>query len=272
MSNLLFSKSLKTRFSTSIPSKSSTLHRLQNHNLSYLSSISTLNNHNNHKWINNNSLNNKNNNNNNNNNNILTINSKRFAQTLFEKMKEVVPRERDRVKKILSECGDKNLSSVTIQQAFNGMRGVRGIVCETSDIDFYEGIRFRGLNISDVKQRLPTPHCRKLSGHYPMVEGMLWLLLTGEIPTDEEVKQLSEELTTEPRITLPKHVRNCIDNLPVHQHPLTQFAIGILSLQTQSQFAKAYEEGVHRDKYWEFALGMIIFIFYIYFEFRVSLK
>lgn len=193
------------------------------------------------------------------NNSSLFHTSKRTALTLFEKMKEVVPRERERVKKILKEHGSKDLCSVTVLQAFNGMRGVRGLVSETSNIDPEAGIRFRGLDVKEVKARLPTPHCRGLSGQYPCVEGVLWLLLTGEIPTDEEVKQLSEELTSEPRITVPKHVRKCIDNLPVHQHPLAQFATGILALQTESKFAKAYEEGVHRDKYWEFALGMIFY-------------
>jgi len=35
---------------------------------------------------------------------------------------------------------------------------------------------------------------------------------------------------------------------------MSQFATGILAMQTESRFAKAYEEGVHRSKYWEYAL------------------
>ena len=32
---------------------------------------------------------------------------------------------------------------------------------------------------------------------------------------------------------------------------MTQFSVAIMALQTESKFAKAYAEGVHKTKYWE---------------------
>ena len=169
-------------------------------------------------------------------------------------MKEIVPREQDRVRQLLSKTSEKELSKVTVRQAFQGMRGVKSLICETSSLDEYEGIRFRGLSVPDLQTKLPKADCRGLSGEYPIPESLLWLLLTGEIPSMDEARQLSEELTSEPRRIIPKYTRQMIDGLPANQHSMSQFASAVLSLQTDSKFAKAYEEGVHRSQYWEYAL------------------
>lgn len=38
---------------------------------------------------------------------------------------------------------------------YGGMRGIKGLVCETSVLDPDEGIRFRGLSIPECQQVLP---------------------------------------------------------------------------------------------------------------------
>jgi len=182
------------------------------------------------------------------------LNKRAFTRTLRERMKELVPKEQERVKALLAKHGDKEISKVTVKQVIQGTRGVKALICETSALDEYEGIRFRGLSVPEVQERLPKPSCRGLEGEYVLPEGLLWLLMTGEIPTADETRQLSEELTSEPRCSIPKHVRQLIDNLPTHQHPMAQFAAGILALQSDSQFAKAYEDGVNKSQYWEYAL------------------
>ncbi len=60
-----------------------------------------------------------------------------------------------RVKKLIKEHGDKVISEVTIGQAYGGMRGGKCIVSETSALDPYEGIRFRGYNIPQLQEKLP---------------------------------------------------------------------------------------------------------------------
>ena len=34
-------------------------------------------------------------------------------------------------------------------------------------------------------------------------------------------------------------------------HPMSQFSAAITAMNTESQFAKAYAQGVHKAKYWE---------------------
>merc|ERR1711963_974785 len=50
---------------------------------------------------------------------------------------------------------------------------------------------------------------------------------------------------------LPSHVVTLLNNLPSNVHPMTQFASAIAALNSESKFAKAYKQGVHKSKYWE---------------------
>jgi len=51
-------------------------------------------------------------------------------------------------------------------------------------------------------------------------EGMFWLLLTGKVPTTEQVRELSKELAE--KAGLPQFVEKMIDNFPKTLHPMTQ--------------------------------------------------
>ena len=51
------------------------------------------------------------------------------------------------IKEIIKEHGDKKIGEVTLSQAYQGMRGITGLVTETSLLDAQEGIRFRGFSI-----------------------------------------------------------------------------------------------------------------------------
>merc|ERR1719295_957896 len=184
-----------------------------------------------------------------------TLSRRTFTKTLFERMHERIPEQQERCKQIMAQTKDQKLSEVTVGQAAGGMRGVKGLICETSSLDADKGIRFRGLTLPEVQQRLPTGACRGADkSEYPIPEAMLWLLLTGEIPTAAEAAQLSEELLCEPYNSVPKHARKIIDELPVHQHPMSQFITGVTALSTESTFAEAYQRGVNRQKYWQYAL------------------
>ncbi|XP_010555456.1 PREDICTED: citrate synthase 4, mitochondrial-like, partial [Tarenaya hassleriana] len=52
-------------------------------------------------------------------------------------------------------------------------------------------------------------------------------------------------------ISIADFVYKAIDALPSTAHPMTQFASGVMALQVQSEFQKAYEKGIHKSKYWE---------------------
>ena len=57
------------------------------------------------------------------------------------------------------------------------MNGVQGLLWETSLLDPEEGIRFRGYSIPELQKKLPSA----IQGGEPLPEGLLWLLLTGEV-------------------------------------------------------------------------------------------
>ena len=40
-------------------------------------------------------------------------------------------------------------------------------------------------------------------------------------------------------------------DFPKDLHPMTQFSMAILALQKESKFAQAYQDGIHKTKYWE---------------------
>lgn len=147
--------------------------------------------------------------------------------------------------KLLKEQGQKVISEVTVAQAYGGMRGVKCMVTETSAVDPYEGIRFRGYSIPELQQRLP----KAPGGEEPLPEGVFHLLLTGEIPQQNEV----EEITAAWRAneTLPGHVMQALDRMPIDTHPMTQFSMGILALQHDSIFARRYRDGMPKQNLWE---------------------
>ena len=82
-----------------------------------------------------------------------------------------------------------------------------------------------------------------------MTEGMLFLLMTGELPTHEEVEDLRLELIA--RARLPAETIALMQSLPANIPSLTQLSMGLLSLQTHSHFAKAYTQGIKKSEYWK---------------------
>ncbi|XP_023548934.1 citrate synthase, mitochondrial [Cucurbita pepo subsp. pepo] len=160
-------------------------------------------------------------------------------------LRELIPEQQDRLKKFKAEHGKVQLGNITVDMVLGGMRGMTGLLWETSLLDPDEGIRFRGLSIPECQKLLPAA---KPDGE-PLPEGLLWLLLTGKVPNKEQVDALSKELQS--RAIVPDYVYKAIDALPVTSHPMTQFATGVMGLQVQSEFQKAYEKGIHKSKYWE---------------------
>nr|GMD59493.1 citrate synthase, mitochondrial [Ipomoea batatas] len=168
-----------------------------------------------------------------------------FKQDLRSQLQELIPEQQERLKKIKSQHGKVQLGNITVDMVIGGMRGMTGLLWETSLLDPDEGIRFRGLSIPECQKLLPGA---KLGGE-PMPEGLLWLLLTGKVPSKAQVDSLSQELSS--RATVPDHVYKTIDALPVTAHPMSQFATGVMALQVNSEFQKAYEKGIHKSKLWE---------------------
>jgi len=166
---------------------------------------------------------------------------------LKEVLAEKVPKEQEKFKKIKEEHGSKSLGEVTVEQALGGARGVKCMIWETSLLDPEEGIRFRGRTIPDLQKELPS--ARGTEGGEPGPEALLWLLLTNEVPTAAQARALTDELHY--RAKLPSHIEGMIRSFPKTMHPMTQFAAAVTAMQTDSVFAKEYENGLPKAKYWE---------------------
>ncbi len=142
--------------------------------------------------------------------------------------------------------GDTVVGEITLAQIQKGARGVKYMITETSELSAEEGIRFRGYSIPELKKLLP-----KVEGDTePLPEGIFYLMLTGDIPTREDVDWLTAEWRK--RSTVPQHVFDVLEAFPKETHPMTQFSTAILSMQPDSHFAKAYAEGVNKKDYWSY--------------------
>jgi citrate synthase len=94
---------------------------------------------------------------------------------------------------------------------------------------FLQGIHFRGFSLPECQAKLPAAK----EGGEPLPEGFLWLLLTGEVPTKEQVDTVTADLRS--RSKVPGHVFDVINAFPVTAHPMTQLTAGVMALQVHIQ-------------------------------------
>jgi citrate synthase len=125
------------------------------------------------------------------------------------------------------------------------MRDVKGLVTDISYVDPVEGIRLRGFTIPELLEKLPKP----AGAEMPYTGGLYFLLLTGEIPSEEEALEVESEWQA--RGQVPHYVYDVIRAMPADTHPMTLFSQAVLALQRESLFAKRYQEGLRREEYWE---------------------
>jgi len=164
-----------------------------------------------------------------------------LKKRLYEKIVE----QREVVKGLLKDYGGVKIGEVTVAQAIGGARGVKCLVTDISYLDPNEGIRFRGFTIPETLERLP----KVPGGEMPYVEGHLYLLLTGEVPTIEDVEMVAESIRI--RQEVPQYVFDTLRALPRDTHPMTMFSVAIEAMQRESVFVKSYHEGLSKFDFWD---------------------
>ncbi len=152
---------------------------------------------------------------------------------------------RPRTKALLDDHGDVVVDKVTIEQIIGGMRGIKCLVTDISYLDPHEGIRYRGYTLPDVFKLLPKPKGAEM----PYVEGLFFLLLTGDMPTLAQAEDLVDEFSK--RRILPRYVYEVIDAWPSSSHPMAMFSSAILAMSRESFFAKKYKAGINKLEYWD---------------------
>jgi len=164
---------------------------------------------------------------------------------LKERLQIRIPEMRDRVSRLLRTAQDTKVSELTIGQVFGGMRHVKGLVSDISSVHPIEGIRLRGLTIPEILDALPAAN----ESEIPLVGGLYFLLLTGDIPTLDEALEIEQEWNR--RSQIPGYLIDLLKSMPEDTSPMTLFSQAILSLQSESQFMKKYLDGMRREDYWE---------------------
>lgn len=164
---------------------------------------------------------------------------------LKEKISAQLPAYRQRVQNLLSQSSDLKVDEITIGQIYGGARGVKMLVTDISYVDPKDGIRMRGYTVPELLEILP----KRPGDEIPLVGGMYYLLVVGEIPTYEQALAVENEWSA--RNQLSTYVTDILMAMPHDVHPMTLFSLGILLLQRESVFTKLYFEGMHKEDYWE---------------------
>jgi len=82
----------------------------------------------------------------------------------------------------------------------------------------------------------------------PYVEGFLYLLLTGDVPTKADAEEVAAELKT--RAPCPLRLRRAAA-MPRDSHPMTMLSAAILCMQRDSIYVKRYNEGLGKNDHWD---------------------
>lgn len=157
---------------------------------------------------------------------------------LHDKLSKTVPVYQNDLKNFAKTHGEKVIDSVTVGALLGGQRGIKSLLCDTSEVPADHGLIIRGIPILKLVDKLP--------------EEVLWLLLTAELPTAAELQDLQADL--EKRRQVPAYVWNVLEALPKDSHPMAVFNLLILTLQRDSVFVRRYNEGMPKDEYWKAAL------------------
>ena len=82
------------------------------------------------------------------------------------------------------------VATVKVEQILTGMREIPSIYYEGSKLDAFKGITFRGYDIPTVAKN----SIKAKGGDEPLPEVMLYLLMTGKFPNQQQFDALSAEL------------------------------------------------------------------------------
>ena len=154
---------------------------------------------------------------------------------LKERLRQQIPQVQNNINELITEKGNEKISDVTVAQAYSGLRGIKAFVCDTSSVSADKGLIIRGTPLLDITHISP--------------EEVFYLLIAGELPSDEELADLKNEFSK--HLDVPGYVWDVLDAMPDDSHPMTMFNTGILAMQGQSVFRERYDNGMGKSEFWE---------------------
>ncbi len=163
---------------------------------------------------------------------------------IHDKIAQQLPQWRERMRALAKEHAEVVADRVTVGQIVGGMRDVKVLLTDISYVDPAEGIRFRGLSIPEVLQALP----KAPGSEMPLVGGLYYLLMVGEIPTQEQALEVEAEWAR--RALVPDYVYKMLKAMPRDTHPMILFSQAVLAMGRDSVFTRKYHEGMKKEDYW----------------------
>ena len=154
---------------------------------------------------------------------------------LQSKLEEKIPVWREEKMKTLKSYGKNVLSEATVAQAYGGMRGIKGMICDTSVVEPDKGLIIRGYPLLEIKDIWP--------------EEVFYLLVMDEMPDEEAKKDLQKDLAD--RSDVPDYVWDVLRAMPKDSHPMCMLDTGILVMERESVFRKAYDAGMKKTEFWQ---------------------
>ena len=157
---------------------------------------------------------------------------------LHKVLSEKIPIWQDEIRSVIQEKGNQKVGDVIVSQLYGGMRGIKGLTCETSAVSADKGLIIRGYPLLDITHISP--------------EEVFYLLLTGDLPNDDQLSDLQAQLRSHQNI--PDYIWKILEAMPKDSHPMTMLTVAIQSMQVDSLFASKYDEGIPKSDYWKWTL------------------
>lgn len=154
---------------------------------------------------------------------------------LLEKLEQKIPNWREDVRTLIYDSGSSVISEVSLKQAYGGMRGVKGLVCDTSSVSEDTGLIIRGIPLLDIIEILP--------------EEVLYLLLTGDLPDKDALSELQSNL--QEHAVVPDYIWTILRNMPNDSHPMAMFNTAVLAMEKESVFRSYYDKGMNKNDFWK---------------------
>ncbi|XP_017766296.1 PREDICTED: probable citrate synthase 1, mitochondrial [Eufriesea mexicana] len=188
---------------------------------------------------------------------VLTVSTTRGVPStsidLKEALCEKIPIHYDLLRNFRQRYGSSVISHITVENIYQGLNGVKTMVRETSELDPKYGIRYRGLTIPEVVTLLPR------QGKSPSPEAVFWLLLTGDVPTQEQTASLIADWSM--RRQKRKDwwsgpgggtVGSVLGNLPKTTSPLEKLSVALTVFDSGKHIKAALKNGALNHTHWEY--------------------
>ncbi|KZC10622.1 putative citrate synthase 1, mitochondrial, partial [Dufourea novaeangliae] len=182
-----------------------------------------------------------------------TRNTPSISTNLKEALWEKIPVHYDLLRNFRERYGSTVVSHVTVENIYQGLNGVNTMVRETSETDPKHGIKYRGLTLPEVVTLLPR------QGKSPSAEAVFWLLLTGDVPTQEQTASLIADWSV--RRQRRKYwwsgpgggiVGSVLQTLPKTTTPLGKLSVALAIFDSTKHLKEALKNRASSHTYWEY--------------------